>query len=229
MSNRDAKSQSRQWVEAPEFFAEDLRRLLSWVNEHAFESEPDATGGRLLDPGKNSAAQELLNPCDRALWEYQRMLRVTTVKFDMWQPLIQAMQAAADEKTPVLFTGIADIEEAVSAVEKWAKRQSSKVAEAPTRSEILKVTIEEFEDELIVRTDKEGSLKLRGTTNIPMFMAFWRAPKHRLTMEAFLDIDPSSNHTYLERHRTRLCAKLQDVLLEVVVDGNAFRMQVCRK
>ena len=117
----------------------------------------------------------------------------------------------------------------VETVEKWAKRQSSKVAEAPTRSEILKVTIEEFEDELIVRTDKEGSLKLRGTTNIPMFMAFWRAPKHRLTMEAFLDIDPSSNHTYLERHRTRLCAKLQDVLLEVVVDGNAFRMQVCRK
>ena len=137
MSNRDAKSQARQWVEAPEFFAEDLRKLLSWVNEHAFESEPDARGARLLNPAKNSEAQELLKPSDRALWEYQRMLRVTTVKFEMWQPLIQAMQAAADENTPLLFTGIADIEEAVSAVEKWAKKQSTKATEAPTRSEIL--------------------------------------------------------------------------------------------
>lgn len=229
MSNRDAKSQARQWVEAPEFFAEDLRKLLSWVQEHAFESETDARGARLLNPTKNSEAQELLKPCDRALWEYQRMLRVTTVKFEMWQPLIQAMQAAADENKPLPFDGIADVEEAVSSVEKWAKKQSSKATEAPTRSEILKVTIEEFGDELIVRTDKEGSLKLRGTTNIPMFMAFWKAPKHRLSMEAFLDIDPSSNHTYLERHRTRLCAKLQDVLLEVVAEGNGFRMQVCRK
>ena len=229
MSNRDAKSQARQWVEAPDFFAEDLRRLLTWVNQNAFVSEPDARGVRLLNPEKNSEAQELLNPCDRALWEYQRMLRVTTVKFEMWQSLIQAMQAAADENTPLPFAGIADIEDAVSAVEKFAKRQSAKATEAPTRSEILKVTIEEFGDELIVRTDKEGSLKLRGTTNIPMFMAFWKAPKHRLSMEAFLDIDPSSNHTYLERHRTRLCAKLQDVLLEVVAEGNGFRMQVCRK
>ncbi len=30
---------------------------------------------------------------------------------------------------------------------------------------------------------------MRGSTNIPMFLAFFRTPKHHLSVDAFLDID----------------------------------------
>jgi hypothetical protein len=96
------------------------------------------------------------------------------------------------------------------------------------RSELLKATIEVLDDEIIVRTDKDGSLQIRGSTNIPMFLALWRAPKHRLTLEQFLDIDRRRKHTNLERHRARLCARLQDVLIEVLADEHTIRMQKCR-
>ena len=96
------------------------------------------------------------------------------------------------------------------------------------RSEPLKATIEVLDDEIIVRTDKDGSLKVKGSTNIPMFLALWRAPKHRLTLEQFLDIDRQRKHTNLERHRARLCARLQDVLIDVLADEKSVYMQKCR-
>lgn len=96
------------------------------------------------------------------------------------------------------------------------------------RSELLKATIEVHDDEIIVRTDRDGSLKVRGSTNIPMFLALWRAPKHRLTLDQFLDVDRRTKQTNLERHRARLCARLQDVLIEVLADDKCVRMQKCR-
>ena len=96
------------------------------------------------------------------------------------------------------------------------------------RSELLKATIEEVDDEIIVRTDKDGSLKIRGSTNVPMFLALWRAPKHRLTIEQFLDIDRRTKQTNLERHRARLCARLQDVLIEVLADAKGVSMKISR-
>lgn len=228
MSNREAKLQGRQWAEAPDILAEDLRKLISWVDEHALESVAEKDGGRMLTPRNAPEALELLRNCDSALWEYRRISPVTRVNYRMWQPLMEALSAFADGETEISFQGFSDLDDAVKSVERWAAKQAHKTAEVSMRSELLKVTIEELDGELIVRTDKDGSLKLRGTVNIPMFMAFWRAPKHRLSREAFLDINPGSTHTYLERHRTRLCAQLQDILLEVVVEGNGARLQRCR-
>ena len=96
------------------------------------------------------------------------------------------------------------------------------------RSELLNATIEVLDDEIIVRTDRDGSLKVKGSTNIPMFLALWRAPKHRLNLEQFLDIDRQRKHTNLERHRARLCARLQDVLIEVLADEKSVTMKRCR-
>lgn len=99
----------------------------------------------------------------------------------------------------------------------------------PDRSELLQATIEVVDEhELIVRTDQNGSIKLRGSTNVPMFLALWSAPKHRLRIEQLLDIERRTSRTNFDRHRARLCARLQDVLLEVVEDGQFVRMQRCR-
>jgi hypothetical protein len=62
-----------------------------------------------------------------------------------------------------------------------------------------------------------------------MFLAFWRAPGHRLGLQSFLDIDRGTSQTHLERLATRLCSKLQDVLLEVVRLDNGYRLQKCRR
>jgi hypothetical protein len=228
MSNREAKVVARQWVDSSEYLADDLRKLLVQMDQEYLEPAVEGNSERTIVVPKAAEAVEMLFSCDRALWEYRRMIPETLVKFEMWQPLLQAMRSVQETGVASTFNGLADIEVAVLSVELWAKRQAYKAVESPLRCDILKVTIEEIDDELIVRTDKDGSVKLRGTVNVPMFMAFWRAPKHRLSNEMFLDIDPTSTMTYLERHRTRLCAKLQQVLLEVVVEGNGFRLQKCR-
>ena len=233
MSNREAKSQGKQWVESPGILAEDLRRRLDFINKNAFESSDSEVGNSrrncVVVPENAAEVLELLEADDSALWEYRRLIPETRVKYRMLQPLIEALRQAVETKTALQFSGVAELEEAVVAVEQWAKRQAFRAAEIPLRSDILRTTIEQLGDELIVRTDEDGSIKLRGIVNIPMFLAFWRAPKHRLSTEAFLEIDPGSKHTYLERHRTRLCSQLQDILLELVVEGNGVRLQRCRK
>lgn len=233
MSKREAKSQARQWVESPEILAEDLRRQLEFIERTAFATLSSEVGVSNRDcviaPENATEVLEVLEANDSALWEYRRLIPETRVKYRMLQPLIEALRQAVETKTAVQFSGVAEIEEAVVAVEHWAKRQAFRAAEIPLRSDLLRTTIEQLGDELIVRTDQDGSIKLRGTVNIPMFLAFWRAPKHRLSKEAFLEIDPGSKHTYLERHRTRLCSQLQDILLELVVEGNGVRLQRCRK
>ena len=233
MSNREAKSQGKQWVESPEILAEDLRRRLDFIEKTAFAALSSEGGFSNRDcviaPENAAEVLEVLEADDSALWEYRRLIPETRVKYRMLQPLIEALRQTVETKVAVPFSGVAELEDAVVAVEQWAKRQAFRAAEIPLRSDLLRTTIEQLGEELIVRTDQDGSIKLRGIVNIPMFLAFWRAPKHRLSTEAFLEIDPGSKHTYLERHRTRLCSQLQDILLELVVEGNGVRLQRCRK
>ncbi|MFO0998903.1 MAG: hypothetical protein U0936_01060 [Planctomycetaceae bacterium] len=233
MSNREAKSQARQWVESPVILAEDLRRRLDYIKANVFEatdSESDSSRNEsVVVPEMAAEVLAILEADDSALWEYRRLVPETRVKYRMLQPLIEVLREVVKTRTSLQFSGVQEIEDAVIAVGQWAKRQAFRAAEIPLRSDLLRTTIEQLGDELIVRTDQDGSIKLRGTVNIPMFLAFWRAPKHRLSNEAFLEIDPGSKHTYLERHRTRLCSQLQDILLELVVDGNGVRLQRCRK
>ncbi len=233
MSNREAKSQGKQWVESPEILAEDLRRRLDFIYQNVVDaSDPasvDSNHHYLVASENSTESLEILVADDSALWEYRRLVPETRIKYRMFQPLIEALRQAVETNSPVPFSGIQELEEAVKAVEHWAKKQAYRASEIPLRSDLLRTTIEQLGDELIVRTDQDGSIKLRGTVNIPMFLAFWRAPKHRLSTDAFLEIDPGSKHTYLERHRTRLCSQLQDILLELVVEGNGVRLQRCRK
>lgn len=213
--------------------AEDLRRRLDYIRQIAFDARKSesvtSSSEPVVVPEKAAEILAMLEADDSALWEYRRIIPETRVKYRMLQPLIEVLRKAVESKTALEFSGAQEIEDAVVAVEQWAKRQAFRSAEIPLRSDLLRTTIEQLGDELIVRTDQDGSIKLRGTVNIPMFLAFWRAPKHRLSNEAFLEIDPGSKHTYLERHRTRLCSQLQDILLELVVEGNGVRLQRCRK
>ncbi len=237
MSNREAKSQARQWSDSPEFLAEDLRKLLIWIEANAFVSSSNVLAGealsiaptsRTLSAARASEVIKELHAIDRALWEYRRMIPETRVPIDMLQPLTAALSRSEESLQDLPFEGLAALEEAVSTLERWAKKQSYKTSDLPVRSELLKTTIEELGGELIIRTDKDGSTKIRGAVNIPMFLAFWCAPKHRLTKEAFQETDPGTKYLYLDRHRARLCSQLQDILLELVVDGNSIRLQRCR-
>jgi len=109
---------------------------------------------------------------------------------------------------------------------RWSKFQQRQ-EQTQARSEALKTAIEFVDDELLVKTDGDGSLKLRGAVSIPMFLALWRAPGHRLSAQSFLDIDRSLSASGLERHSTRLCSKLQGVLLEVVRSGSGYLLRRC--
>jgi hypothetical protein len=109
---------------------------------------------------------------------------------------------------------------------RWARFQQRQEQTLP-RSDALKTSIEFVDDELLVKTDGDGSLKLRGAVSIPMFLALWRAPGHRLSAQSFLDIDRSLSASGLERHSTRLCSKLQGVLLEVIRSGSGYVLRRC--
>ncbi len=231
MSNREAKLQARHWADEPSLLAEDLRTLIDWLRKNALTLPADPAhlqrGAMLVVHDSAQEAFQRTSLINRVLVEYKRMVTETQIPIDMVRAFVDAFKAAAECQQDVFVDGFSAAEQAVESIEKWAEHQAKKTAETPLRSEILKTTIEPFGDELLVRTDKDGSLKLRGTANIPMFMAFWRAPKHRLLLDAFLDIDSGATHTNLERHRSRLCAKLQDVDLEIIIDGNGLKMRKC--
>ena len=239
MSNRDAKLLARIWADDPSLLAEDLSGLIAWLKSCALYEKPGGSGKKDapgIHPGsllvKLDAADEALQrtlPSVRGLHEYRRMIPKTQIQISLLQPLVDAFTAAADGQTDVAVEGFQTIEQAVASISRWAQSQAQKTAVTTQRSDLLKTTIEELGEEILVVTDENGSVKLRGTSNIPMFLAFWRAPKHRLGPDAFLDIDRSVRKTNLERHRTRLCALLQRVLLEIVADGNALKLQNCRE
>ncbi|MFO0426661.1 MAG: hypothetical protein ACK526_08855 [Planctomyces sp.] len=236
MSNREAKFLALAWSDNPTLLAEDLTAFMSWLKQNALQSHQDGAGTpddrtaslRIIT---NSAAEALQRvvPLSDALSAYRRLVQKPQIDTTVLLPLVESLSAAAEAQLDVAVSVIPDIERHIADFRRWAQIQAQKESDIPLRSEILKTTIEELGDELLVLTDENGSVKLRGTSNIPMFLAFWRARGHRLGPEAFLDIDRNVRKTNLDRHRTRLCALLQRVLLEIVADGNGLKLQKCRE
>jgi len=233
MSKQEAKLLARLWADEPDSLIRDLRELVDWVEETSLTVPADAAG---QTPGAVAAdlamadkVLQRLEPIESALREYRRMMPPTPLNIELLQPVADAFKTAAESgRKDVRLEDLSGIRSQVTSLEQWARSQSQRMSEAPNRSELLKTTIEVLGDEIIVRTDTNGSLKLRGSTSIPMFLALWKAPKHRLGLESFLDIDRRTSEKNLERHRARLCASLQRVLLEVVADESGVRIQKCR-
>lgn len=231
MSRRESKLQAQSWVDDPTLMASDLREAVEWLRTQGLESSV-STKGASIWICRNDRFQDveaITKPMAAVLSEYRRMLPHTTFNIDLFRPLIEAIADCSPDHEFVEANTFELMHQQVAELERWASIQKKKHSEPAARSEALKASIEFLDDEIILRTDQDGSLKLRGAANIPMFLAFWRAPGHRLGNESFLDIDRGSNPKGLERHRTRLCSQLQNVLLEIVVENGGLRMRRCKK
>ncbi len=231
MSRRDFKLQAQSWVDNPSLMASDLRESLDWLRSSALQTAEDAKG-KVIWTCPNvqfRSVVDRLKPVASVLSEYRRMLPHTTFNIDLFRPLLEAIADASKDVEFVSVPQFDSMNEQLAELERWAGIQAKRNSEPAQRSETLKATIEMSDGELILRTDIDGSIKIRGAVHIPMFLAFWRAQGHRMTREMFLDFDPSSNPKSLDRHRARLSGQLMDVLLEIADENGAFRLRRCRK
>ena len=181
-----------------------------------------------IKPQTDDNGQRIVQPIHEALRPYCKWQPHSSLKPTMLDPLMDALNGEAGQNQNISLHTITELRQAVRILERWAEGHTKHQEPGGNRSEQLKATIEEIGDELILRTDLDGSVKLRGSTSIPMFIALWNAPKHTLSEKAFLDIDRSVRPTNLERHRNRLSARLHDVLIEIVTEkDNSVRLQKC--
>jgi len=237
---RDAAFElAAQWRENPELLVGDLRAAVNWLMQNSNEptdSIAKAAGARAMEPAFVSEAIERIVPLHKALGKYSVLLKMSKLNADVLESVLQSLVSANKESgdstlpagSVVMLTGLAEVAQAIESTQHWVDKQQRLKGEEGNRSEILKTTIEISGDELLVNTDLDGSLKLRGSTNIPMFLAFFRTAKHFLSVDAFLDIDRTVKATNLDRHRVRLSSKLHDVLIEIVEEKGGYRMRKYR-
>ncbi|GEM_PF-388133 len=246
MKRDEAFELAIQWRDNPTLLVGDLRAAMNWLwqnSDEATDAVSRAVGVRTIDAALRDEAIELLMPLHKALAKYTVLIKTTKLTPDLLVQVIDSLmpdesaqapsEAAASEilESGKVASGIIDISglnsivEAVEFTQRWVDKQLRMCGEEGNRSEILKTTIEILGDELLVKTDQDGSLKLRGSANIPMFLAFFRTAKHFLDTDTFLDIDRTVKSTNLDRHRVRLSCKLHDVLIEIVSEKGGYRMQ----
>lgn len=241
MKRDEAFELAIQWRDDPTLLVGDLRAAMNWLwhnSDEATDAVSRAVGIRTIDAGLRDEAIELLMPLHKALAKYTVLIKTTKLTPDLLVPAIDSLmpdesteppsETTASEAAPsatIAVSGLNSIVDAVEFTQRWVDKQQRMCGEEGNRSEILKTTIEIMSDELLVKTDGDGSLKLRGSANIPMFLAFFRTAKHFLDTDTFLDIDRTVKSTNLDRHRVRLSCKLHDVLIEIVSEKGGYRMQ----
>lgn len=242
MKRDEAFELAIQWRENPVLLVGDLRATLDWLWQNS-EEAPDAvaraTGARVMVTSLIPESLERLIPLHKALTKYAILLKASKLTPELLDPVIQSLAppdsapASVVSATPVesfvTLASLSPVMEAIEVTQRWVDKQERLRNGEGNRSEILKTSIEVADDELLVKTDQDGSLKLRGTSNIPMFLAFFRTSKHHLTIDQFLDIDRTVKPTNLDRHRVRLSSKLHDVMIEIVSEKDGYRMQKFRQ
>jgi hypothetical protein len=239
MKRDEAFELAIQWRDDPTLLVGDLRAAMNWLwqnSDEAKDAVSRAVGVRTMDAALREDAIQLLMPLHKALAKYTVLIKTTKLTPDLLVPVIDSIMP--DESAEVLsqtgdsgriaVSGLNSVVDAVEFTQRWVDKQQRMCGEEGNRSEILKTTIEIVGDELLVKTDLDGSLKLRGSANIPMFLAFFRTAKHFLDTDTFLDIDRTVKATNLDRHRVRLSCKLHDVLIEIVSEKGGYRMQKFR-
>lgn len=236
ISKLDARLQAERWIEQPQelllVLQEFLRALQADASPHTAGTGRRAQHLRRLQPVAAISLLQRILSHELPLREYRRVAHDSPLDSRLVIDFVDRLRASEDPGVVAvdLPADLCDeLEQTIRQFERWVRFQKKQQQELPLRSESLQTTIEIVGDEIFVRTDQDGSLKLKGAASIPMFLAFWRAPGHRLGVQSFLDIDRSTSQTHLERLATRLCSKLQDVLLEVVRLDNGYRLQKCRR
>ena len=231
MQRKEVRQLALHWRSAPRDLADELQSVLTWIEKHSAKNAVEIKGQRQnvfeVKPEAVAEGQRWITPIAEALRLYCRQQPNSRLAGDLLEPVVTALQSAAETGTAATLPEQEELTQAVAILERMADSQSLHQSEQGRRSDLLKATIEEVDDEIIVKTDQDGSLKLRGSTNIPMFLAFWNAPGHKLSTESFLDIDRSVKPLNLERHRNRLSGRLQGVLLEIVEEKNGARLRKC--
>ncbi|MEY3458355.1 MAG: hypothetical protein RL215_1512 [Planctomycetota bacterium] len=236
LSRIDARLQAERWAEQPQELLQVLHAFLQHLLKDGFET---SVGGgrravrviRFEAPAAVNLLQQML-PHELSLNEYRRHAHDSPLDSRLVIDFIDRLRPSQSETTePIDLPSelCAELEQTIRQFDRWVRFRQKQQQQIPLRSEPLQTSIEIVDEEVLVKTDQDGSLKLRGAVSIPMFLAFWRAPGHRLGLQSFLDIDRGTSQTHLERHATRLCSKLQDVLLEVVRLDNGYRLQKCRR
>ena len=245
MKRDEAFELAIQWRDDPSLLVGDLRAAMNWLWQNSVEATDSvarAVGVRAIDSGLRDEAINLLMPLHKALAKYTTLVKTTKLTPDLLVPVLDSLMpdeskanetAAAEVPAEVTsgsiaVSGLSIVVDAIELTQRWVDRHERMLGEEGNRSEILKTTIEQSGDELLVKTDQDGSLKLRGSANIPMFLAFFRTAKHFLNTDAFLDIDRTVKATNLDRHRVRLSSKLHDVLIEIVTEKDGYRMRKYR-
>lgn len=242
MKQDEAFELAIQWRENPMLLVGDLRATFNWLKQNSNEATDAGareTGARVMSAALVPEALERLIPLHKALTTYAVLLKAPKLTPELLDAVMDSLTLPHAAPTPedlaappaesfVTLTGLPAVTQAIEVTQRWVDKQERLRNGEGNRSEILKATIEVGDDELLVKTDQDGSLKLRGSTNIPMFLAFFRTPKHHLTIDAFLDIDRTVKPTNLDRHRVRLSSKLHDVMIEIVTEKDGYRMQKFR-
>ena len=243
MKRDEAFELAIQWRENPVLLVGDVRATFDWLwqnSEESTDAVARATDARVMVTSLVPEALERLIPLHKALTKYAILLKASKLTPELLVPVIQSLDppdsapASVDSALPpaescVTMASLSAMSQALEVTQRWVDKQERLRNGEGNRSEILKTTIEVADDELLVKTDQDGSLKLRGTSNIPMFLAFFRTSKHHLTIDAFLDIDRTVKPTNLDRHRVRLSSKLHDVMIEIVSEKDGYRMQKFRQ
>ena len=231
-----------QWRDNPVLLVGDLRVTFDWLKQNSNEARAAnarVSGARDMAASFVPEALERLIPLHQALTKYAILLKASKLTPELLDPVLESLSqlgsaAAAEDAatacatTFVTLPDLSSVTQAIEVTQRWVDKQERLRCGEGNRSEILKTTIDVADDELLVKTDQDGSLKLRGTTNIPMFLAFFRTSKHHLSIDAFLDIDRTVKATNLDRHRVRLSSKLHDVMIEIVSEKDGYRMQKFR-
>ncbi|MDA1230867.1 MAG: hypothetical protein O2856_08840 [Planctomycetota bacterium] len=230
MKHDEAFELAIQWRDDPALLVGDLRAAMNWLWQYSNEATDvvaRATGARTIDASSKPEVLERLIPLHKALGKYTILLKGTNLTPDLLESVLESLTAVeqASESNSITLHGLNSVIDAIDLTQRWVDKQVRLRGEEGNRSEVLKTTIEFLDNELLVKTDQDGSLKLRGSTNIPMFLAFFRTAKHFLKTEAFLDIDRTVKPTNLDRHRVRLSSKLHDVLIEIVSEKDGYRMR----
>jgi len=242
MKRDEAFELALQWRDTPVLLVGDLRATFDWLWRNSLEATDAAaraSSARVLAASLVPEALERLVPLHEAMAKYTILMKTTKLTPELLQPVIESLTpadsepasgdaAAASADSVMSLASLTAIAEAIEATQRWVDKHERMRGKEGNRSEILKTTIELADDELLVNTDQDGSLKLRGSSNIPMFLAFFRTPKHHLSLDAFLDIDRTVRPTNLDRHRVRLSSKLHDVMIEIVSEKDGYRMQKFR-
>jgi hypothetical protein len=234
MSKRDAKLLAEEWNDSPVQLNSLIQPFLKALKSSGTETRKEAgTGNSRIWKLTNSAASgllQMLTPSRPSLNEYRRIASHSPLDVRLLLDVLDRLEHdRSDDHTVLPMHVVEEFEGNFEEFDRWCRFQSRQQT-TPLRSDILQASIEILnDDEIILRTDQDGSVKLRGTASVPMFLAFWRAPGHRLSTEIFQDIDRGNTLSGLERQSTRLCSRLQEVLIELVKTPNGFRMQRCRR